>query len=346
MGILHRFYARHAPAVWEVETRLLAKLGLVRPPVAVQWLATTGCNLTCPHCYTRAGERLQGELSTEEAKRLLVDGLAALGCPSLVVAGGEPLLRKDLGEVVEYAQERGIDWSIHTHGGLVARNRDLFVRCPPRMAAVSLDGPQALHDDFRGRAGSHVEALEAVRVLREAGCHEVVIGTTVTRRNADRLVEMWPVVLASGAHSWGLHLFAPEGRGGESWDLVPTGDQLRRVAAFARRKRAAFPVELDNEWGSAGRDDPVFRSQPFLCGAGRITCVVTATGDVMPCTTTDPAESQGNLRERPLSRIWAEGFRPFRERGHGVASDGLECWLQTRNGNPTRAAAFGAGARS
>ncbi|MEZ4452747.1 MAG: radical SAM protein [Nannocystaceae bacterium] len=348
MGLLQRLYARNAPAVWEAETRLLSVLRLSRRPVAVQWIVTSACDLHCPHCYSSAGRRTRGELTTDEARRLLIDEVVKMGRPTLVLAGGELLLRRDIPELVEYAASQGLRWAMHTHGLHVPRHRDLFERCPPALAAISLDGPEDLHDAFRGKVGTYAAVMEAVRVLKESGCPEVVLGTTITRDNADRLEEMFPAVLGSGADVWGLHLFAPEGRGAEHRALFPSDGQLRRVAAFARRRRAVFHVELCNEWGSAGADDLYYRDQPFLCGAGRISCVVSATGEVMPCTTTDVAESEGNLRERPLAEIWSKGFRRFREPGHGECSDGAECWLQSRNGNGCRKAAFGriaAGAR-
>ncbi len=341
MGLLHRVYARHAPEVWEVETRLMRRLGLVRRPVAVQWIVTSACDLHCPHCYSAAGPRDPRELTTDEARRLLIDELVALGRPLLVLAGGELLLRRDVPQIVAYAKEQGLDWALHTHGRLVPKYRAMFEDHPPVLAAISLDGPEAYHDAFRGRAGSFRDALRAIETLREIGCREVVASTTVTRRNADMAADILPVVMASGADSWGLHLFAPEGRGHEHAALFPTPEQLRRVAAFVRRKRAVFPIELCSEWGSAGADDVYYRDQPFLCGAGRITCVVSAAGEVMPCTTTDAAESQGNVRQRPLREIWTDGFEAFRRGGAGAASDGRECWLQARNGNPCRHHAFG-----
>jgi radical SAM protein with 4Fe4S-binding SPASM domain len=258
-----------------------------------------------------------------------------------VLAGGELFLRRDVPELIEYASSRGISWAMHTHGRLVPRHRGLLAEHPPTMAAVSLDGPEEHHDGFRGRAGAFQDALAAIETLLETGCPEVIAGTTVTRLNADLVADMLPVVLASGAHGWGLHLFAPEGRGAAQRELFPTPEQLRRVAAFARRARSVLRVELDNEWGSAGDDDPLYRDTPFLCGAGRITCVVTATGEVMPCTTTDLAESAGNVRELPLSELWRDGFGRFRRSGDATCADGRECWLQARNGNACRHHAFG-----
>jgi MoaA/NifB/PqqE/SkfB family radical SAM enzyme len=355
MGILHRFQARHALRVWDVETRLMRRLGLVRPPVAVQWIMSSACDLTCPHCYSHAGKKGRHELTTDEARRLIVDELVRLGRPTFVLAGGEPTLRPDFEEVIAYVGERGVPWSMHTHGGRVRALRPALERHRPVMVAVSLDGPREFHDSFRGRTGSFDTALEAIRILKEIGGFEVVAGTVVNRLNAELLADVFPIVRASGADSWGLHLIAPEGRGLEHRGLLPTGAQLSRVARFARRSRAVFRVEMDNEWGSAGADDPFYRSQPFMCGAGRTTCVVAANGDVMPCTTTDPAEAEGNVRERALSAIWAAGFGRFRSSGQGICSDGHDCWLQTRNGNNPRPRAFsrepfadaaGAGVRS
>src|SRR5688500_6347946 len=119
---LHRFYARNAAAVWQAEARLLLRLGMARPPAAVQWIMTTACDLECPHCYSRAGSRSEGALSTEEATGLLLDEMQRMGYPQLVLAGGEPLLRRDIGEIVAAAAARGIGWSLHTHGGLVPRH--------------------------------------------------------------------------------------------------------------------------------------------------------------------------------------------------------------------------------
>lgn len=340
MGIFHRLFARNTPEVWQAETRLLHRLGFVYPPQAVQWICTSACELSCPHCYSRAGRKTPGELTAAEAKSLLIDELVKLDRPALVLAGGEALLRKDFGELVEYAHKQEIPWALHTHGGRVEHLFDVFERFPPIMAAVSLDGPRDYHDRFRGRSGSFDAALAALRALKRAGCPEVVAGTTINRENADLLADLFPIVLDSGADSWGFHLMTPEGRAQEHRELLPTPRQLRRVAAFARRLRAVFHVELDNEWGSAGTDDCFYRDSSFQCGAGRTSCVVSATGEVMPCTTTDLRESQGNLRERPLSEIWTTGFSAFRSTGDALRSDCDDCWLQTRHGHSCRRSAF------
>jgi radical SAM protein with 4Fe4S-binding SPASM domain len=338
MGILHRLVGSQARAIWRVEARLLNRLGYVQPPIAVQWISTAMCDLTCPHCYSRAGKKASGELTTREAQTLIIDELVKLNRPTFVIAGGETLLRHDFPEIIAYAHRRGVPWAIHTHGGRVEQLYDVFAKYPPVMASISVDGPCDYHDAFRGKVGSFAAALRAMAALKHAGVPEVVASTTINRTNADLLADMAPAILTSAADSWGFHLMTPEGRASEHPELLPTPRQLRRAASFARRFRALFHVELDNEWGSGGADDCFYRDSTFTCGAGRISCVVAATGDVMPCTTTDARESQGNVRERPLHDIWARGFAPFRTPGHGIASDCDDCWLNTRHGVSCRSA--------
>ncbi len=337
MGLLKRVIARHSSELFELETRLMHRMGMARPPIAVQWLTTMACDLKCPHCYVSAGCKQQGELSTEEVKRLVIEPMAELGCKELVIAGGEPLLRKDLREVLEYAHGKGIGWSMHTHGGFVRRNLSWIEKTPPIMVAVSLDGPPAYHDTFRGKEHCFDKAIDAMQALKELGVEEVVAGTTVTRQNSDLLVDLMPLVAASSADSWGLHLVAPEGRAGAH--LLPTPEQLQRVAQMARRLRSFMRVELDNEWGGAEGDDLLYRDTIFSCGAGRFSCVVHATGEVTACTTADPTESEGNVRTTSLHDMWLSGFNRFRC-GTGVCGDSTDCWLQTRNGRSPKAAAF------
>src|SRR5690606_11207467 len=166
------FWLRPAAEIWETEHRLMHALGRARPPAAVQWMVTRSCDLHCGHCYAEAGRRAHHELTTDEARELVIDAVADMGCPLLVFAGGELWLRRDIEQLSAHAVARGLEWAMHTHGGHVAKHREFLRRHPPALAAISLDGDAALHDGFRGKPGSHAAALAAVRELVEAGCRE------------------------------------------------------------------------------------------------------------------------------------------------------------------------------
>ena len=87
-------------------------------PVVV-WNSTRTCNLRCRHCYMCSdGQKYDGELTTEEAKRF-IDGLAEFRVPVLLFSGGEPLIRPDFFELAEYARDRGVRPTLSTNGTLI-----------------------------------------------------------------------------------------------------------------------------------------------------------------------------------------------------------------------------------
>ena len=97
----------------------------------MQWISTSVCDLKCPHCYSHAGRRSAGELDTAQATQLILDELVLLDRPTLVLAGGEPLLRKDFPDFVEAMAKHRIPWALHSHGGRVLRHVDVFRRFRP-----------------------------------------------------------------------------------------------------------------------------------------------------------------------------------------------------------------------
>ena len=89
-------------------------------PVVV-WNSTRTCNLRCRHCYMESdGQKYDGELTTEEAKRF-IDGLAEFRVPVLLFSGGEPLIRPDFFELAEYARDKGVRPTLSTNGTLITR---------------------------------------------------------------------------------------------------------------------------------------------------------------------------------------------------------------------------------
>ena len=123
-------------------------------PVVV-WNSTRTCNLRCRHCYMESdGQKYEGELTTEEAKRF-IDGLAEFHVPVLLFSGGEPLIRPDFFELAAYARDLGVRPTLSTNGTLITREvaqriKDLGVG----YVGISLDGLADVNDMFRGVEGA------------------------------------------------------------------------------------------------------------------------------------------------------------------------------------------------
>jgi radical SAM protein with 4Fe4S-binding SPASM domain len=321
------------------DSRFFAEHGYLEVPSLVQWMATLRCGLHCQHCLAVSQAGGFDDMPLEKT-RALIDEVAALGVREFLLTGGEPLAREDLGEVIEYLGRRGVSWTLNTAALPEGNLREVIARNPPGFVAVSLDGPREVHDEFRGRAGAWEAALEAIRFFNSLAGVGVCAGTTVTRRNYDYLDETFHLVAAGGADQWGIHLLVPEGRAATRRDLFLTRPQLKRLIKFVARKRRYFRVEMADEIGYLGYLEPLVRDVPLACGAGRSQCVILPDGEVVPCTTLDRSCSAGNIHERPLSRIWAEGFQTLRSWRPAGKCERCEystacrggCWLQRKAG--------------
>jgi radical SAM protein with 4Fe4S-binding SPASM domain len=313
--------------------------GYCRVPRLVQWMATSRCPLACPHCLAAEDGAGGREMPLAHAARL-IEQVAALGVDEFLLTGGEPLVREDLPSILAALRANGVRWSLNTAAMPGPAVRRAMEEWPPAFVAVSLDGPEEVHDRFRGREGAFEDALASLAYFADLAPDGVAAGTTATSRNLAHLGETLGIVVDSGASQWGLHLVVPEGRAARRPDLFLSRAQLRRLLRFAAAKRHYFPVTMADEIGHCGPWEPLVRDEPFFCGAGKAQCVVLPDGEVVPCTTTDRSASAGNVLRTPLDTIWANGFgelRSWRPRGKcarcGYAA-GCEggCWLQRRHG--------------
>ena len=311
--------------------------GWTRVPRLVQWMTTLRCPLSCEHCLA-AGDDTE-DMGGADAARL-IEQVAALGVEEFLLTGGEPLARPDLPEIIGMLRANGVRWSLNTALMPGRRARAAVEQWPPGFVAVSMDGPEEIHDAFRGRAGAFRGAMDSIAYFTRLVPGRVAAGTTVTARNFRHLPAAFGIVLESGAAQWGLHLLVGEGRAAERKDLFLSRRQLKDLLRFAASKRNHFPVTMADEIGYCGSWEPFVRSEPFFCGAGRAQCVVLPDGEVVPCTTLDRSASAGNAIRRPLGEIWETGFAALRSRrpqgkcrscNYAAACEG-GCWLQRRHG--------------
>jgi len=333
----NRPHARHLPA--SSADPFFDEHGWTRVPRLVQWLVTARCPLACPHCLAASDDGADAEMSLPQAARL-IEQVAAMGVDEFLLTGGEPLARPDLSDIIAILRANGVRWSLNTAALPDRAARRAMERWPPGFVAVSLDGPKAVHDRFRGREGAFDDALASVAWFATLAAGAVAAGTTVTSHNFAHLAETFWLVVESGAAEWGLHLPVPEGRAPQRPDLFLSRRQLRLLLRFAADKRALFPVVMADEIGYCGAWEPLVRDAPFLCGAGRAQCVVLPSGHVVPCTTPDTSTAAGNVLDTPLEEIWEHGFAELRqwtppERcavcAYAPACQG-GCWLQRRHG--------------
>jgi len=116
-----------------------------RCPFFVQLMTTERCNLTCRYCYAEFGSRHRPDFPLEPLLKV-IDGLARMGTGFIMLAGGEPMLRQDIGQIIDRIKLRGMRSSLNTNGLMVPRRLDEIARAD--MLSISLDGPPDIHDFY------------------------------------------------------------------------------------------------------------------------------------------------------------------------------------------------------
>ncbi|MBN1817590.1 MAG: radical SAM protein [Sedimentisphaerales bacterium] len=185
-----------------------------RRPIVV-WNITRTCNLQCVHCYNDSGTgKAAHEATTAQAKAIL-DDLADFGVPSVLFSGGEPMMRQDLFDLIEYAVGRGLRTVISTNGTLISEEKAKTIKdLGVSYVGISLDGIGPINDKFRGVAGAFDWAVRGIRNCRQAGVR-VGLRLTLTRRNAQDVEALFDFFEAEGIERACFYHLVPSGRGGQ-----------------------------------------------------------------------------------------------------------------------------------
>ena len=278
-------------------------------PVNVTWEMTYACNLSCIHCLSDSGVKRTNELTTEECFEV-IDSLAAMKVFQFNIGGGEPFMRPDFLDVMDYGHQKGMVTCISTNGTLI--DKDVARRLDNKLVyiQVSLDGATpASNDMIRGR-GSFDKALKALRYLRQRDI-EVSINTVLTRCSfpeLDRLVELAAIFGAKLRVS----RFRPSGRGNQSWDRLNLDRE--QLLAFSGWLGEHLAVSTGDSFFSVSTEER--RSLGLnMCGACKLTCCVSPTGQVYPCAFLQETEFRaGKLPEDSFADIWQNSpvFHSFR----------------------------------
>jgi radical SAM protein with 4Fe4S-binding SPASM domain len=207
-------------------------------PRLIFWELTKGCNLRCIHCRATATELSSpSDLSTQAAHEI-IDQIAAVSTPILVLSGGEPLFRSDIFQLARYGTDKGLRVALATNGTLVTKHvARMILDSGVRRVAISLDGADALtHDTFRGIPGAFDAAVAGFRNLKNLGM-SLQINTTIARHNAHQLPQVLELAKELGADALHTFLLVPVGCGVDiaEQQMVPPEEYERMLNWFYDR---------------------------------------------------------------------------------------------------------------
>jgi len=296
----------------------------------VAWETTRNCNLACVHCRASATTGPHtGELNTGEALRLL-DQIAQVGRPIVILTGGEPLLRDDIFDIAAYGSRKGLRMVMAPNGTLVTEEiAHRLVACGIKRISISLDGATAqVHDRFRKVEGAFEGALRGMEMAKRAGL-EFQVNTTITKTNLDQIPAIQQLAIRLGAAAHHIFLLVPTGRGKYIVDSAIDAAEYERTLNWFYDQRDKTPLELKATCAphyyrilrqrarAEGRSvsfkthglDAVTRG----CLGGIGFCFVSHRGDVQPCGFL--SVNCGSVRQSSFAHIWqhAEVFSALRD---------------------------------
>lgn len=278
-------------------------------PVLGEIAVTYRCNNRCRFCYAgcdgACGRLDSHDLPTEDIQKIIDIFKEDAKIPFFSFTGGEPLMRKDLEELMAYAVEKGLSINLVTNGTLATpeRAKSLY-EAGLRTAQISLESPdEAVHDDLCGRKGSWKQTIDGINNLRDAGI-AVQTNTTSTRKNLDTLPRLPKLVKELGCVRMSINLFIPTQRSPQTEELFVSYEEIGKTIDAVRR--AAFEAEMDFLWYSPL---PMCIYNPIARGLGNKSCAacdglisIDPNGNLLPCSSWD--EQVGNLLTEGFQKVW------------------------------------------
>ena len=274
-------------------------------PGEVVWAVTKRCNLWCKHCSI--SEEDPEELTTEEGFAIIEEA-AKLGPVKFAFTGGEPLLREDIYDLIEYASSFDMQVVMATNGTLITKEvAEKLKKAGLERAAISIDGLGNAHDDFRGVNGTFDDVLRGMKACRDAGLATQLF-TMVTRANYDELPKI--IQLADDLSLWRIYLIylIAVGRGKAISEVCLSTSENMRFFDYVVEKQKEVKVWLkpicNPQYWAYLKDKGLVRDNEIEftgCTAGITRFHIFPNGDVTPCAYL-PVKA-GNIRDHGFLEI-------------------------------------------
>ncbi len=303
---------------------------LNHPPLKNLFLELTlRCNENCIHCGSKCSQFSSvSELSTQQYKEIL-DGIKRdfdVKKFMLNITGGEPLLRGDFYEIMDYANKLGYIWGMTSNATLIDDEAAQKLKaCGMRTISVSIDGLSETHDRLRGKKGAYEEAMKGINALINGGFEHVQVTTVVNHQNIGELDELFDILCKTDIDSWRVINIEPIGRAKEHPELILSSEEYRYLFDYIKNKRLmGYPVCYGCSHYLGLDYERTVRDWYFICGAGVYTASITSSGDIIACLDIErrPELVQGNILKDSLKDVWEKKFGVFRR---NLSDDNEKC---------------------
>ncbi len=271
------------------------------PPREIVIGVTNKCNLSCDHCMFDAGDYTENEMSTEEIKKVIDDSYRC-GAFDLIFTGGEPLLRDDLIELLEYAKSRGFDVGVISNGILVDEVDYKEIGELTDSFEISVDGSnKKVHEELRGDGWK--ETIKGCKLMSEVNSGFNIGSIIRPGTSFDELEKRIELAIELEAKRITFETPIELGRADKNNLQVPVSEQ-KKFPRFFKKMVEKYGSEINIIYpGKMGTPLDKPDMDGLSCGLGD-SCTIKSSGDVYPCPMFILDEFElGNVRENSLDSI-------------------------------------------
>lgn len=276
-------------------------------PKLISWNTTLRCNLRCKHCYINAMDENSltfGELTTKEGFNL-IEQIAEVSKPILILTGGEPLLREDIYDLAKFGTEKRLRVVLGTNGTLITDSiAKKLIQSGVKRVAISCDSiMEETHDDFRGKRGARKSAIDGMLNAKKNGL-ALQINTTVTKENYNEIEEIIALADEVGADEMHLFFLVPTGRGENLPYITPYEYEkmLLKVYEWQPKFKIHVKPSCAPQFMRIEKQKGLQSKYSRGCIAGLSYLRITPNGEVHPCPYM-PLKV-GSIREKSFKEIW------------------------------------------
>lgn len=277
---------------------------MTKKQIFIQWDSTNDCNLECRHCYhngegqTNHKQERTKLMNLVEVKNMVDDLVDTTQrwdmIPRFHISGGEPLLRKDLLDILEYTKQNNVPTRLLTNGTLITKEKaKAFKERGIKRLQISIDGDKERHNHVRQRPYAFDKAMQGIVNSRWAGIG-VTISFTAMQSNKHHIEQAIRDSIEAGADVFGIQSYVPKkGLGIHDPEFIDAKGLYEIYCAqreFDKKHGDKIRLlETEVLWHLMHEDDPLKKASratgKFLggCGAGYSGISVLSDGRVYPC---------------------------------------------------------------
>lgn len=295
---------------------------------------TSRCNARCEHCGSSCGyEKPKNEISKEKLMETLKEISEHYDASEILlnVTGGEPFLRKDLFEIMDYAVSLGYRWGITSNGILIDEELvKKIVKSKMSTISISIDGLKETHEAFRKVPGAWDMIIKGIKLmLNEPSIECVQVTTVANKKNINELEELYKVVLDLGVKYWRVVNCDPIGRAKDNDEILLDPKGYRKLFKFIYEKRKENKIVVDygcSHYLGLNMEKEI-RDQHFFCMTGLYVGSILSNGDIFVCPNVERRKEliQGNINTDSFVEVWENKFKEFRHERRTSCDDCLAC---------------------